>query len=380
MSYAPPPYDPNPIDDPWVIQDFVPYDHERLPPPCKLYPPGLPTTALPRDWPPIDAPATAVLAGTHVAPPAAIDLTGLARLLHLSAGVVRIRKPTPPFRQPWLFRAAGSAGGRFPLEIYVSSRGVAGLADGVHWYDPVEHALVRVGPPAGGDATTLIVTGIPWRTSWKYAERGLRHIYWDGGSMLAQTLAVAASAGLRPRLWTRFPDGLVSTLIGADGVQEFPIALVGLGAGDGEPAIRPGAAAIRGSVGEAPTEFPLITHAQHAGDMDHLGDAWPARPGAWRRRAGLGRSRHRHPAARLRAEHGSRGDRSSRGIPVRARHRAPRDDRARTSWPSMRSTAWSQASIDGRTWQARCAGASCARSCCWRAGTWISAGTRRSSS
>src|SRR5690348_13511867 len=93
--------------------------------------------------------------------------------------------------RPFLFRAAGSAGGRFPLELYVSARQVGGLEDGVYWYDPVGHALLEVGPPASGETSALIVTGIPWRTAWKYAERGLRHVYWDAGTMLSQTLALA---------------------------------------------------------------------------------------------------------------------------------------------------------------------------------------------
>ena len=78
-----------------------------------------------------------------------------------------------PGRRTVLFRAAGSAGGRFPLEVYVSARGLDGLPDGVYWYDPAAHALVAIGPAAGGEATTLIVTGVPWRTGWRYVERGL---------------------------------------------------------------------------------------------------------------------------------------------------------------------------------------------------------------
>jgi hypothetical protein len=227
---------------------------------------------LPRTWPAVDIPAAAVLAGRTGANPAVLDLPSLARLLHLSAGVVRIAER--PGRRTLLLRAAGSAGGRFPLEVYVSARGVEGLADGVHWYDPVGHALLRVGPPAGGEAPTLIVTGIPWRTGWRYSERGLRHIYWDAGTMLAQALALADSAGFAPRLWTRFPDAELSRLVGADSVHEFPVALVGLD--DGEPAIRPGGDAARGAVDEAPIEFPLITLAQHAGDADRLDEPWPA--------------------------------------------------------------------------------------------------------
>ncbi len=156
-----------------------------------------------------------------------LDLAALARILYLSAGVVRVveREDRPTL----LLRAAGSAGGRFPYELYVAAR------DGVHWYDPVGHALVQVGPPPAGEATTLILTGVPWRTGWRYSERGLRHIYWDAGTVLAQTLALAD--GLEPRLWTTFPDEQVTRLVGADGTHEFPLALVTLG--DGRPAVEP---------------------------------------------------------------------------------------------------------------------------------------------
>jgi hypothetical protein len=62
--------------------------------------------------------------------------------------------------------------------------------------------------------------------------------------------------------------------VGADGVYEFPVAVVGLG--DGEPAIRAQGEVAAGAVDAAPREFPLVTEAQHAGDGDVLGDPWPA--------------------------------------------------------------------------------------------------------
>jgi hypothetical protein len=171
-----------------------------------------------------------------------------------------------------LFRAAGSAGARFPLELYVAvPRGaeVVGLGPGVHWYDPEAHALVAVGPPPTGDAVTVVVTGIPWRTGWRYRERGFRHIYWDAGTMLAQTLALADSAGIPAHLVTTFPDVEVAALVGADRVREFPVALVVLG--DGGPAIHPTGDPIAGRHDADGLEFPLVTAAQRAGERDALG-------------------------------------------------------------------------------------------------------------
>src|SRR5262249_6960543 len=159
------------------------------------------------------------------APALPLDAAQLGRVLFLGAGVVRVTER--PYGQV-LFRASGSAGARFPLEVYASTRGVAGVPDGVYWYDAREHALVRVGPAAGGDATTLVVTGVPWRTGWRYAERGWRHMYWDAGTLLSQLIAAATGAGLRPRLRTLFPDARLRELVGADGVHECPVALLSL--------------------------------------------------------------------------------------------------------------------------------------------------------
>ena len=259
-----------PIDDPRVRHDIVPNDPDTVPPPVKEYPGDLPRIPLPRDLPRPGVNATVVLAGEIVAA-RPLDAAELGRVLFLGAGVVRTATRNG---RRFLFRAAGSAGGRFASELYASTRAVAGVPDGVHWYDPVEHALVRVGPPARGEATTIVVTGVPWRTGWRYAERGWRHLYWDAGTLLSQLSAAAASAGLRPRLRTLFPDPAVRELVGADGVHEHPLALLTLG--DGEPAVTASAPATQGSL--PPVELPLCTQAQVAGESDELGEPWPEAP------------------------------------------------------------------------------------------------------
>jgi hypothetical protein len=257
------------IDDPLVLQDLEVNDLDRFPWFTKRYAQSLPRTPLARDLPPTTASAVAVLAGSADIAPTALDLRQLSRLLHLSAGVVRTTER--PYTT-WLFRAAGSAGGRFPLEVYVAVPEGTELPAGVHWYDPQDHALVEVGPPLRGGEPALIVTGVPWRTGWRYRERGFRHVYWDAGTMLAQLLAVADSAGLAAGLYSRFPDTSVSALVGADRVHEFPVAVVSLG--EGAPALGVTGPADAGEIDEAPVEFPLVTAAQRAGEGDTLGSAW----------------------------------------------------------------------------------------------------------
>lgn len=258
-----------PVDDPRVVQDLEVNDLARFPWFFKRYVRPLPRVALPRGLPPTTAPAVAVLAGTADVAHTELDLPHLSRLLHLSAGVVRTT--VRPYTT-WLFRAAGSAGGRFPLELYVAVPGGTAVPAGVHWYDPHDHALVQVGPPPRGAAPAVVVTGVPWRTGWRYRERGFRHVYWDAGTMLAQLLASADSAGLTASLHTRFPDAAVAALVGADGVHEWPVAVVALGGGT--PALHATGSAVAGDVDAAPLEFPLVTTAQRAGERDTLGAPW----------------------------------------------------------------------------------------------------------
>jgi hypothetical protein len=258
-----------PVDDPRVVRDLDANDLDRFPWFYKRYEQSLPRMALPRNLPSTTAPAVAVLAGIADVGHTQLDLPQLSRLLHLSAGVVRTTER--PY-VTWLFRAAGSAGGRFPLEVYMAVPEGMEVPAGVHWYEPQDHALVQVGPPPRGDAPTLVVTGVPWRTGWRYRERGYRHVYWDAGTMLGQSLAVADSAGLTASLYSRFPDAAVAALVGADGVHEWPVAVVALG--DGGPAIDATGPAAAGDVDAAPLEFPLVTAAQRAGDLDALGSPW----------------------------------------------------------------------------------------------------------
>lgn len=191
-----------PVDDPRVVQGFTPLDLGRLPWFYKRYNDGLPQIDLPRRLSATTEGAIDVLVGTAGAPRAQLDLAGLGRLLYLMSGVTRTAQR--PFGT-WLFRAAGSAGGRFPLEVYVTVPAGSPLPPGVHWYHPEQHALLTIGPAPAGGCPAVVVTGVPWRTGWKYRERGYRHVYWDAGTALSQLLAAASSGGIPAHLYTRFP-------------------------------------------------------------------------------------------------------------------------------------------------------------------------------
>jgi SagB-type dehydrogenase family enzyme len=150
----------------------------------------------------------------------------LARLLRWGAGVVRTR--TLPGGEVYHFRTYASAGALYPIEVYVVT------PSGVFHFHPGELTLRQLrrgdyrsllGAPDA--AAVLVLTGILWRTAWKYGGRGYRHLFWDAGTMLANLLALAASE--EPRLRTGFLDERVNLLVGADGRREAALAMLALG-------------------------------------------------------------------------------------------------------------------------------------------------------
>jgi SagB-type dehydrogenase family enzyme len=240
--------------------------------------------------PPDDAPTALEVLSGHGPPitSAALDPAVLARLLYFSGGVTRFTQEGQ--RRSW-FRASASAGNLHPLELYAACGGVSGLDRGLYHVDLDSFCLARVRPVdvrahlahavgdrlLAGSAAVIVITGIPWRTTWKYAERGWRHVFWDAGSLLANLLAVAAAHGVPAHLMFGFMDREVSHILGIDGTTECPVAVVAVGepAGERGPAAEPADPSdldeLRLEVeplSPHPLEFPLVTDAQQATNLD----------------------------------------------------------------------------------------------------------------
>src|SRR5919106_390164 len=84
-------------------------------------------------------------------------------------------------------------------------------------------------PDTARAPAVLAMTGIPWRTAWKYAERGYRHLFWDAGMIVANMLALETSVDVPVRVVLGFADREVEFLLGLDGRREFPLCLLPIG-------------------------------------------------------------------------------------------------------------------------------------------------------
>lgn len=209
----------------------------------------LPAIPLPRPAPDTAFSATAAAAG-RLGTARPLDVAEVARLATLAAANVT---KTVAGETTSYFRTYASAGALYPIEAYLACAGVDGLEDGLYHFHPLERALrpLREADPrpylvraTGGEEAAaraplaVVLSGIPWRTAWKYGPRGYRHLWWDSGMILANLLAVCASGGHAARVVLGFADPEVNALLGIDGRSEMALAVVPIGFGSPAPAAR----------------------------------------------------------------------------------------------------------------------------------------------
>lgn len=285
-----------------------PLDWANRPGPFKRYR-GLTPIPLPTAWPADLHPAATVLSQGRGPGDVRVDAAVLAKLLFCAAGVTRQLHGIA-------MRAAPSAGALYPIEVYLACGPLEGLESGVYHFDPEHFGLHRlrsgdfrahlaeaVHPDLASLPASLVLTGIPWRTAWKYRERGFRHLFWDGGTLLANLMAAADASGVTARAVTAFVDGLLAALLGlgeAGTPEEFPLAVVPLGTPEGAGPPRRGVVTPLGlevePLSPRPISYPLITAAQRAGELHNLDQVrrWRERARALR---GLPASVHVAPTA-----------------------------------------------------------------------------------
>jgi len=225
-----------------------------------------------------------------VAPP------DIAELCLYSNGVLRWGEARTG--QKYGFRAAPCTGALYHVELYLATAPRPDLATGLYHYSAHDGALrlIRAGDvrgalvsatggfaPVAGAPIVAVLTSTFWRNAWKYRSRAYRHVYWDGGVILANLLALAAARGTRASVVMGFADAAVDQLVGADGAREASFALVALGDG-ATAAARPAALPVLDletePLSSREERYPLIEEAHHASSLGSGEEA-----AAWRARA-----------------------------------------------------------------------------------------------
>jgi SagB-type dehydrogenase family enzyme len=273
-------------------------DWSNKPYPFKRYA-GLPRIVLEREDPTPSRPALEAIARVEAESPVkAVGFGAITRLLTWGAGLHHAVRHQDG--QTFSFRTYASAGALYPVEVYLVCGELDGLGAGVYHNLPHGDQLVRLregdhrpslvrasadDPAVVHSPVVLALTGMPWRSAWKYAERGYRHLFWDAGMIVANLLALAASVDVPARVVVGFADREVELLFGHDGRREVPLCLLPLGTSEREVVPAPGPPAEIGlptlPLSRTEYAFEAITVANDAG---RLGS--PEEVERWRDRTG----------------------------------------------------------------------------------------------
>ncbi len=140
-------------------------------------------------------------------------------------------------------RAAPSAGGLYPAEIYLLSAGLPDLPPGLYSYQVQNHTLVRFWdsdcwpqlrqaclwhPSLEHTQLALMVTAVFQRSAWRYQARAYRRICLDTGHLLGNLELASAMADFRPHFIGGFVDQALNDLLYLDRDQEGAIAVAAL--------------------------------------------------------------------------------------------------------------------------------------------------------
>lgn len=164
----------------------------------------------------------------------------LSRLLYCSYGITGV-VPYPD--QPFYMRAAPSAGGLYPAEIYLLARNDTAIPAGIYNYQVKDHALVQVWQSYSWSALqaaclwhpalerthlALIVTAVFYRSAWRYGDRAYRRICLDIGHLLGNVELAANINDFRAHFIGGFVDAQMNDLLYLDPEQEGVLAVVAL--------------------------------------------------------------------------------------------------------------------------------------------------------
>jgi SagB-type dehydrogenase family enzyme len=143
--------------------------------------------------------------------------------------------------EPMYLRAAPSAGGLYPAEIYLVARGNNLLPAGLYNYQVKDHTLIHfwandvwqnlqvacfMHPALMVADIALITTAVFYRSAWRYQDRAYRRIFLDTGHLLGNIELAGSMNGFRPYLIGGFIDRSIDELLYLDPEQEGAVTVI----------------------------------------------------------------------------------------------------------------------------------------------------------
>jgi SagB-type dehydrogenase family enzyme len=167
-----------------------------------------------------------------------MSLNDLSWLLWCTQGVQRTTS------QPRTYRTVPSAGGRHPFETYLAVRNVENLEPGLYRYLALKHEVLFIEKDSEildkvteyswnqqfikNSAVVFIWVFVPYRTVWRFNQRGYRNIVEAGH--ICQNLYLSAEAiDYGACAIICFGDNKLNNLVGVDGEEQLVIYIATVG-------------------------------------------------------------------------------------------------------------------------------------------------------
>ncbi len=143
----------------------------------------------------------------------------------------------------WGGRTAPSAGGTYPLKLYLVAGEVDGLDAGIYLYHPGRHELAKIlsgdvrkelaesslGQSSVEDgAVVLVISAVYERTTGRYGGRGLRYVHMEAGHAAQNVYLQATALDLGCVVVGAFQDDELGALLGLP-EDEAPLYVIPVG-------------------------------------------------------------------------------------------------------------------------------------------------------
>ena len=144
---------------------------------------------------------------------------------------------------PLYLRSAPSAGGLYPAEVYLISRGTEFLPAGLYSYQGQSHSLLLFwesdvwtnlqsacfwNPVLENTDIALVTSAIFYRSAWRYEDRAYRRIFLDTGHLLGNIELSASINDYRAHLIGGFNDSQMNELLYLDSEKESVMTVIPL--------------------------------------------------------------------------------------------------------------------------------------------------------
>ena len=169
-----------------------------------------------------------------------LDLKKLSQILSISYGLTSKRSYS---EQTVFYRSVASAGALYPTEIYLFAFDMKNLQPGLYHYgirdrlltplrranDSAILAAMTASLETKSPSAVFIISGIFFRSAWKYRDRAYRYVLLDAGHLIENLELALKATGLPCTIDYDFDDEHMGRLIGLDDQKEISLASVHVG-------------------------------------------------------------------------------------------------------------------------------------------------------